>query len=151
MNKPKLLAVSVLRCAAIWLALVICSVHAKADTTYVYTGSPYRFNSDPSIFGLNMTGSVTFNFNTTGVSGSFGINDVTSIELTSGIYTVSGNAHHIPGTGLIRNLGFSLSNGQITNWDIAAGVFFSCFSALLNQGGACGMFSDNGGLVGDLV
>ena len=95
MTKPKLIAVSVLRCAAVGLALVIGSVHAKAGTTYVYVGNPYDLYSGatPDILGLNMTGSVTFSFDTTGVSGTFeGIRGedttghlfVTALQLSSG-------------------------------------------------------------------
>src|SRR5262245_17292464 len=42
-----------------------------ADTTYSYTGAPYTSTNTPVgvSFGTNMTGTVMFNFDTTGFTG----------------------------------------------------------------------------------
>jgi hypothetical protein len=131
---------------------------ARADTTtYLYTGSPYteihtdlinvgncqlppactfvpnpNAAADAAKFGTNMTGAVTFDFDTTGVTGSFGLNDITSLSLFSGVYSVTTNFG--PSTF------FTLTNGLITDWVIFAGLVFgapaSC--AFSNGTPACG-------------
>ena len=108
---------------------------ASADTTYTYVGSPYTSyanNADPAVFGTNMTGSVTFNFDTTGVSGAFSFfsqtifgvpvtSGVVSAQLTLGIYTVA-----VPFTEAPY---FVLSSGQIINWKInSLASSFTCGS-----------------------
>jgi hypothetical protein len=69
---------------------VIGTSPASADTTYYYVGNPYTTNSDPTNFGTNMTGSVTFDFDTSGVTGVFYLSQghITDLQLTSGIYSV---------------------------------------------------------------
>jgi hypothetical protein len=84
--------------AAAWGAftcVAILGTPANADTIYYYTGSPYTTIStenildrttipatvvpnpnaaaDAAVFGTNLTGSVTFGFDTTGVTGTFGV------------------------------------------------------------------------------
>jgi hypothetical protein len=135
--------------AALWGTLTCMAVlgtppEARADTTtYLYTGSPYteihtdlinvsscvigsctsapnpNAAADAAKFGTNMTGAVTFDFDTTGVTGSFGLNDITSLSLVSGVYSVTTKINFFPSTS------FTLINGLITEWDISAGpVFF---------------------------
>jgi hypothetical protein len=53
-----------------FIALLIFSP-ALADTTYYYVGDPYTTNSDPADFGTNMTGSITFNFDTSSATGIY--------------------------------------------------------------------------------
>jgi hypothetical protein len=62
----------------------------QADTTYYYVGNPYTANSDPTNFGTNMTGSVTFDFDTSSATGVFYLSEghITDLQLTSGIYSV---------------------------------------------------------------
>jgi hypothetical protein len=107
---------------------------ARADTTYTYLGSRYGFyfpGTDPAEFGTNMTGSVTFNFDTTGVSGTF---TVTSVTMTSGIYSV--------GVTPFGGAEFVLTAGQITAWDVDT----TPFGCVGNPGGShtCFMFSEFG-------
>jgi hypothetical protein len=89
---------------------------ARADSTYFYNGNSYTSNNagfvclpgslpcspvpspnaaaDAAKFGTNLTSSVTFDFDTTGVTGSFlvsprvGPSDIT-VQLTSGVYSAS--------------------------------------------------------------
>ena len=83
--------------ATAWVAftcMALLGTPANADTIYYYTGSPYTTIStenildsttipatvvpnpnaaaDAVVFGTNLTGSVTFGFDTTGVTGTFG-------------------------------------------------------------------------------
>ena len=127
--------------AAAWGACtcmaVLGTLPARADTTYYYTGNPYttivtqffgnNFAPNPNAaadaakFGTQMTGSVTFDFDTTGVTGKFllfeSFQDITAIQLTSGDFSVSGVL------ALGSTLGGSyitLTNGAITNWRFGA-------------------------------
>jgi hypothetical protein len=76
---------------------VLTALPATAiTTTYVYTGAPYTTiiaptPADAARFGTNMTGAVTFDFDTTGVTGSFGLNDITNLSLVSGVYSATTN------------------------------------------------------------
>ncbi len=96
--------------ALISAMLIFTSIPAIA-TTYNYVGSPYTSNDNPAEFGSNMTGTVTFNFDTTGVSGTFDIpgGTITNLQLTSGIYT---------STFFSFSDYFVLVNGAITEWNI---------------------------------
>jgi hypothetical protein len=132
---------------------------ARADTmTYLYTGSPYteihtdlinvgncqlppactfvpnpNAAADAAKFGTNMTGAVTFDFDTTGVTGSFGLNDITSLSLVSGVYSVTTN--FFP-----NSTSFTLTNGLITDWVIFAGprIIAPLSCAFSNGTPACG-------------
>ena len=96
-------------------ALVFVSACATQTlaTTYQYVGLPYTTNTDPADFGSNMTGTVTFSFDTTGVTGVFGLGSVTNIQLTSGVYTSD-----IVDSSSV----FTLLNGTITMWNVLAEV-----------------------------
>jgi hypothetical protein len=77
-----------------------------------------------------MTGAVTFDFNTAGVTGSFGLNDITNLSLVSGVYSATTNFS--PATS------FTLTNGLITDWVILAAPVSCAFS---NGTGLCGWIS----------
>src|SRR5262245_52823407 len=107
---------------------------AMADTTYYYTGSPYTtintstictLNSilvipnpnaaaDAAVFGTNLTGSITFGFDTTGVTATFGSNapnpnpfpNPTVNQFTSGDIS----------WGHLFLLSLTLTDGAITDW-----------------------------------
>ena len=122
--------------AAAWGAFVCVAVLgasvARADTTYNYVGSPYAegpyVKSYPlEALGTNMTGSVTFTFDTTGFTGTFNANRpdtpfissggsccpgtlITDLQMASGIRTTSGG----------YQVWFSLTDGEITDWLIQA-------------------------------
>ena len=96
-------------------ALVLVSACATQTlaTTYQYVGLPYTTNTDPANFGSNMTGTVTFSFDTTGVTGVFGLGSITNLQLTSGVYT----------SDLVdSSSAFTLTNGAITMWNVLAEV-----------------------------
>jgi hypothetical protein len=84
---------------------------AATATTYTYTGLEYTHNPDPADFGTHMTGSVTFNFDTSGVSGTYDFSGgtITNLQLTSGIYTSA----YIDSPAY-----FILVNGVITEWQV---------------------------------
>jgi hypothetical protein len=86
-------------------------------TTYTYVGSPYTINQDPARLGTNMTGSATFNFDTSAASGIFFLSggNITSLQLTSGLFT-SSTASFDPTSE------FVLLNGAIVQWNLAAGL-----------------------------
>src|SRR5262249_15880885 len=139
--------------AAAWTALICMAVlgtPARADTTYYYTGGPYthietaftgfRCNmfqpcpppvpnpnaeADAAKFGTNMTGFVTFDFDTTGVSGTFSFRgiaprDITQIQLTSGVYSVDSRTNF----SVDFNTSVTLTNGAITGWFLHIGGGF---------------------------
>jgi hypothetical protein len=125
-------------CGALTCMVGISAPEARADTTYYYTGGPYShieteftgFNcngcrvpnpnadADAEKFGTNMTGFVTFDFDTTGVSGTFlglsgnGFNDLTDIGLSSGVYSVDKTNFFITSSSI------TLTNGAITGWGL---------------------------------
>jgi hypothetical protein len=74
---------------------------AQADTTYYYVGNPYTYNTDPTNLGTNMTGSVTFNFDTSSATGTYYLSggSITDLQLTSGIYSVDATVFYAPVTG----------------------------------------------------
>jgi hypothetical protein len=143
--------------AAAWGAFaciaVLGTLPARADTTYSYTGNPYtsvgvnflcfpissgcldlipnpNAATDTAKIGTNMTALVTLNFDTTGVTGLFNLQDadVTAAQLTSG--------------DLSRQFPFgfiALTNGAITDWRLD-GFAFCSFSF-----GQPNCFLDSGG------
>jgi hypothetical protein len=67
--------------------LALLGVPASADaTTYNYVSDAYTFNVDPTIYGTRMTGSVTFNQDTSNFTGTIYVSSgmVTALDLTSG-------------------------------------------------------------------
>jgi hypothetical protein len=93
----------------------LVSPPAIADSTYYYVGNPYTTNNpDPATLGTNITGSVTFDFDTTGVTGLYYLSGghITNLQLTSGNYSLSSANFYAPLTV------FSLMNGAITAWDL---------------------------------
>lgn len=83
-------------------------------TTYYYNGNPYTTNADPVNLGANMTGSVTFDFDTSATTGTYYLTGgaITDLQLTSGIYSL-GTANFYEPLAY-----FSLAAGAITNWDL---------------------------------
>ena len=130
--------------ATAWVAftcMALLGTPANADTIYYYTGSPYTTIStenildrttipatlvpnpnaaaDAAVFGTNLTGSVTFGFDTTGVTGTFGNNvpypnpfPVRVNQLTSG---------DISWTQL-SIFSFTLADGAITGWQLSSSL-----------------------------
>jgi hypothetical protein len=110
--------------AALLVTLGLTS--AQADTTYNYVGAPWEFFDgdgwNPAAVGTNMTGSVTYNFDTTGFTGFFsgnlGLNNpydppgFMDVQLTSGTLTADWK------TNGIRFYNFTFSNGQIVDANI---------------------------------
>jgi hypothetical protein len=98
----------------------------RADaTTYYYTGAPYSYIGyvgnppdpvvrDPTPLGTNVTGSVTFDFDTSGVTGLYYLSGghITDLQLTSGVCSL------IAGNFAASLTVFSIVNGEITAWDL---------------------------------
>jgi len=101
------------RFVAAVLAALLASLPAGA-TTYNYLGNPYTSNDNPAEFGSNLTGTVTFNFDTTAFTGTipFGDSAITNAQLVSGIYSFSGTT----------NSTFNFTSGVITSWSVAENV-----------------------------
>ena len=146
--------------------MALLGTQANADTIYYYTGSPYTTIStenildrttipatvvpnpnaaaDAVVFGTNLTGSVTFGFDTTGVTGTFGNNvpypnpfPVRVNQLTSG---------DISWTQL-SIFSFTLADGAITGWQLSSSSQAGCAFSVPSIG--CGVISSNDG--GDFV
>jgi hypothetical protein len=108
------------RACATALAIFACVAAsvASADTTYNYVGSPYTGGNHEKL-GTNMTGSVTFNFDTTGFSGRFSnitgadAAPVIALQITAGPFTST-----FPGG--IYDWFITLDDGEITSWLIKA-------------------------------
>jgi hypothetical protein len=60
-------------------------------TTYNYVGQTYTTNADPTIYGTQMTGSVTFNQDTSNFTGLIYVSSgvVTALNLTSSTITAT--------------------------------------------------------------
>jgi hypothetical protein len=120
--KSRLLGVSV----AVALS---CPLPAIA-TTYNYLGPLYTDNNDVADFGPRMTGSVTFDFDTTGATGTFPYfvgGSITNLQLTSGNVTIAAVpcAAAGPSAGCTYDINnhpigfgevFGLTSGVITSW-----------------------------------
>jgi hypothetical protein len=140
-------------CGALASMAVLGTATARADTTYFYTGSPYTVRTgtpaDAAVFGTNLTGSITFHFDATGVNATFGSNapfpnpfpDPTVNQFTSG---------DISWTSLAL-IALTLTNGAITDWRLGptqtqTGCVFSTGPA------TCGVISTNEfPMAGDVV
>jgi hypothetical protein len=102
-------------------------------TTYNYAGQAYTTNANPTIYGSQMTGSVTFNQDTSDFTGLLYVSSavVTALSLTSGTITATlpyfdifadpaspyFSPLYFPGNpnGLVPDY-FSLVNGSIQAW-----------------------------------
>jgi hypothetical protein len=126
-------------CGALACTALAGAPAARADTTYYYTGGPYsqietafigtgtpnpNAASDAAKFGTNMTGFVTFNFDTSGFSGTFAIGllgprsldaVVTEIQLTSGVYSVDSRTSRF-----FSPTSITLTDGAITGWSFVS-------------------------------
>lgn len=101
------------RLAEAVVATVLLAPMPTLATTYDYTGPAYITNADQTTFGTDLTGTVTFNFNTSSFTGSVsGLSQITNLQLTSGTYTLNTN------TALNSEDYFDFSDGVITNWDV---------------------------------
>jgi hypothetical protein len=108
-------------CGAFACVAVLGASAAIADTTYNYVGSPFGGNHEK--LGTNMTGSVTFNFDTTGFSGTFdnftaaNAAPVIALQITAGPFT---STFSIFPRGEIYVWSITLTDGEITAWHIEA-------------------------------
>jgi hypothetical protein len=113
-------------------AIFAAACHAPAEaatTTYDYLGNSYtvQFGCNDVTCGDHMTGSVTFDFDTTGVSGTFALSggQIADLSLTSGPITA-------PTAAISPSSSLTLTAGAITSWV----VFHSAPSVfLLTQNG----------------
>jgi hypothetical protein len=100
------------------LFTAIGQVPANAtSTTYNYVGAPYLINTDPGLFGSNMTGTVTFNFDTTGDTGFDDLagGSISHLHFCAG--SICGETNDfVPSTTI-----FFFTNGAITSWEISTG------------------------------
>jgi hypothetical protein len=135
-------------------------------TTYQYNGPlysefintttpPFDFAAaaaGPSLaFGPQMTGQVVFDFDTTGVTGTypfFAGGSISSLQLTSGSYTVAAVGCSYPSAGCLYDGGhnpigfgevFYLTNGAITSWlvQVSSGLLSMATSG--SGGGPAGL------------
>jgi PEP-CTERM motif len=76
--------------AAVVVSAMFGALPASA-TTYNYVGQTYTTNADPTIYGTQMTGSVTFNQDTSNFTGLIYVSSgvVTALNLTSGTITAT--------------------------------------------------------------
>jgi hypothetical protein len=102
--------------------LLALTIGAAKATTYDFVGPAYNcdqqcsgFVYDPAL-GNNITGSVTFDIDTSNFSGQistvlFGGLQATALTMTAGSYSLSLAQNELYGL-------FSLTNGQITSWSV---------------------------------
>jgi hypothetical protein len=140
-----------MRSVLVALLVIIGIMSAQADTTYTYVG-PSWSASAPAVFGTAMTGSVTFDFDTTGFTGNFvNINmrddampGLIGANLTSGTVMADWES------GDIRWASFHLTNGQIDTWNVISstvgcGEPYSCVMQIEFEGS---LFSSTNEIVG---
>ena len=94
--------------------------------TYDYVGSPYEVGAvTPGgySFGAMMTGSVTFNFDTTAATGTYILSggDIAALSLTSGDFSVDITAFY-PYPGSPAPSGFIFQSGVIVGWNLDASL-----------------------------
>jgi hypothetical protein len=118
--------------AAVVVSAMFGALPASA-TTYNYVGQTYTTNADPTIYGTQMTGSVTFNQDTSNFTGLIYVSSgvVAALNLTSGTITATlpyfdifadpaspyFSPLYFPGNpnGLVSDY-FRLVNGSIQAW-----------------------------------
>jgi hypothetical protein len=130
--KTKISGYSALAAAACVFMAVLGTSQARADTTYSYTGNPWSNIStafmgnfpccvvpnpnaaaDAAKFGTNMTGSITLNFDATGVTGTFSWGEIeTAAPGITPWQLTAGDFHSI----LEEQSFVTLINGAITAW-----------------------------------
>jgi hypothetical protein len=104
------------------LLVTIGLTSARADTTFTYVGAPWGDSSTE--FGTNLTGSVTFDFDTPGFTGSvvgfntvpLNLQGIVDVQLTAGVVMADGNADGK--THDIQSFDFDFINGQIVDWNV---------------------------------
>jgi hypothetical protein len=102
-------------CAAVTVCAALLAAEPQASaTTYIYSGHAYSdyAGSGFANFGTNMTGTVTFNIDTSALTGGPDLStplDVSTLTMTSGSFTFDQ-------TTLFGD--FSFTNGNITGWQI---------------------------------
>ena len=124
--KSKLSAALAAACGAVACVAILGASAARADTTYNYVGSTYTSDggNNRAVLGTNMTGSVTFNFDTTGFSGAFdnftaaNAAPVIALQITAGPFISTLN-HGDFNRGEIF-LVLTLTDGEITSWVVKA-------------------------------
>jgi hypothetical protein len=94
--------------AAVLGLIVAAPVHA---TTFDYVGNPYTSNNIPGS-GTNLTGVVTFDFDTSSFTGQLHPTDISSLIMTSGTFVF--DLTSVAGTQ------FDLTNGSVTDWHVAS-------------------------------
>jgi hypothetical protein len=136
------------RLKLLWIvvACVVVIDALPASATYYYTGSVWGtintgticqpIGADPCVlvpnpnavadaasFGMGMTGSVTFNFDTTGVSGTAPLGDPGSGNIPQGGFftgfLLTAGSHSVIGSGFTINT-VTLTNGEFTGWHLTA-------------------------------
>ncbi|UAK26498.1 PEPxxWA-CTERM sorting domain-containing protein [Sphingomonas nostoxanthinifaciens] len=126
------------------------AAHAFASVTYTYTGKAYTNGvtdgtghpglEDPSFYGYNLTGSVTFDDTVTAdFSGTVDQSHVTGWYFKSGVISELATQ----GNGLDAT--FKLSNGAITFWDLTAYDPSYVLTTLGDPLGAIAFFFDTAG------
>jgi hypothetical protein len=113
------------------LAGLMASAAPASATTYIYASDAYTFDVDPTIYGTRMTGSVTFNQDTSNFTGIIYVSSgsVTALSLTSGTISATQPYFDIfanpaspyfsplffPGSGFEPDY-FKLVSGNIEAW-----------------------------------
>jgi hypothetical protein len=93
---------------------LLATLPARADTIYVYTGSPWSPN-DP-VFGTNLTASITLNFDATDVTGTFVFGTVLTQDPTAAWQLGAGS---FQARTVNTNSFVTLNDGAITNWALS--------------------------------
>ena len=129
-------------CAVATVCITLLTAESQAGaTTYNYTGNPYTDYAGAGFanFGTNMTGTVTFNIDTSALTGGPDLTtplDVSSLVMRSGNFVFDQ-------TVLFGD--FSFTNGNITGWQI----YF--INNLTDHNGVYAFGSSTAGGFGDAV
>jgi hypothetical protein len=115
------------------VGVILFAPFPACATIYEYSGPLYTYNTDPSLTGTHLTGTVTFNFDTSSYSGSINGGMITNMEFTSGTLTSS----------LFAGNQFALTDGVITGWLVGVCIV-SCSSFLSTEGGSLSSYNPYG-------
>jgi hypothetical protein len=101
-------------CAVVTVCTLLTAESQASATTYSYTANPYTDYTGSGLanFGTNMTGTVTFNIDTSALTGGPDLTtplDVSNLVMSSGSFVFDQ-------TALFGD--FSFTNGNITGWQI---------------------------------